>query len=497
MLEFMRLADLVDDAGGAGSVKVTSLACDIGSVLPGTLFFCIADFGRGDLDFGRGGSGFAREAVAKGAVALVVERPLGLGVPEVVVPSVRAAVASIAARFNGHPSAKLRIIGITGTNGKTTTAFLARALFEAAGERCALIGTVKSIIGGIERVMTCTTPDAIELQAGFRAMLDAGDSMCTIEVSSHALELHRVDSTHFAAAIFTNLTQDHLDFHGSMDVYWAAKRRLFELKPGVAVVNVDDPYGQRLAEEYPGAVTFALDGVADYSAQDVRLGQRGAEFVALTPAGWFQLHSPLLGHYNVTNVLGAIAVAHQLGVSMHTITRTLPTIAAVPGRLQLIDEGQPFMVFVDYAHTPDALANVLRAVRALTERRLLCVFGCGGDRDRSKRPQMGRIAAELADEVLITSNDPGSESPDAIAAEVLAGTRGMNTASITTINDRRLAITRALELAAPGDAIVIAGKGHEKQQKVAGGRKLPFDDVIVAREELRAWQTRHPVATLN
>jgi UDP-N-acetylmuramoyl-L-alanyl-D-glutamate--2,6-diaminopimelate ligase len=487
----VKLADLVDGSGAAGSVEVRSLVCDIDGVQPGTLFFCISDFGRGDLDSGIGGPGAARAAVANGAVALVVEQPLGLGVPEVVVPDVRAAVASAAARFHGHPSARLQVIGITGTNGKTTTAFLVRALIEATGERCGLVGTVKSVIGGVEGEVACTTPDSIGLHAGFRAMVDAGDSACAIEVSSHALELHRVDSTRFAAAVFTNLTQDHLDFHRSMDEYWAAKRRLFELSPGIAVLNVGDPYGRRLAREYPDAVTFALDGVADYSAHDLRLGRCGAEFVAVTPVGRVELRSPLLGRYNVANVLGAVAVAHQLGVPMQTIARTLPAIEPVPGRMQLVDVGQPFLVYVDYAHTPDALANLLRAARALTERRLLCVFGCGGDRDRGKRPQMGRIAAELSDEVLVTSNDPGSESPDAIATEVLAGIARSNAAMVATIADRRMAIARAIELAGPGDVIVITGKGHEKHQKVAGGRRLPFDDAIVAREELLLWKSRH------
>ncbi len=477
----MRLADLVDRAD-VGTIDVTGLAWNSDAVRPGSLFFCVPDFGADELDTGHGGPGAARDALANGAVALVVQRPLGLGVPEVVVPDVRAAIAAIAARFNDHPSETLRVIGITGTNGKTTTSFLTRALFEAAGERCGQVGTIATIIGGVEHAMTCTTPDAIEQQRGFRAMLDAGDTTCVIEVSSHALELRRVDSTRFAAAIFTNLTQDHLDFHESLDAYWAAKRRLFEFGPGVSVVNIDDPYGRRLAEEFPRSVTFSINGVADYSARDLKLGDDGADFVIHTPSGPVALSSPLLGRYNVSNLLGAIAVANQLGLPMDLIARTVPRIGAVPGRLQPVEVGQPFLVFIDYAHTPDALANVLRAARELTSGRLICVFGCAGERDRGKRAQMGQIAVDLADDVVVTSDNPRSESPEAIAAEVLAGVSGP--AHVETITDRRLAIARALELAGPGDTVVIAGKGHEKFQTVAGGRTLPFDDATIARDEL-------------
>jgi UDP-N-acetylmuramoyl-L-alanyl-D-glutamate--2,6-diaminopimelate ligase len=476
----MRLDELTGDRTGAGAVDVSSLAYDSRRVAPGALFFCVSGFERD-------GHEFAADAVAAGAAALVVERPLGLGRPELVVPSVRAAMAPLAARFHGDPSAHLRVVGVTGTNGKTTTAFLVRSLLEAAGEQCALLGTVKSVIGGRERPVGRTTPEAIDLQAGFAEMRAAGDRACAIEVSSHALELGRVAAIHFAAAIFTNLTQDHLDFHPSMEHYFAAKRRLFEQPaPGVAVVNLDDPYGRRLAGELGGgsATTFAVDRPADYSARETSFTQSGARFVLASPDGDVPLHSRLPGRFNVANVLGAVAAVHRLGIPLERIAAALPEVEPVPGRFQPVDEGQPFAVLVDYAHTPDSLENVLRAARSLTAGRLICVFGCGGDRDRGKRPQMGRIAAELADAVIVTSDNPRSEEPDAIVAEVHAGAVGP--AAVEALVDRRAAIDRGIGLAGPGDVVVIAGKGHEQGQEFAAGRKLPFDDVEVARAVLRA-----------
>ncbi|MEA2298060.1 MAG: UDP-N-acetylmuramoyl-L-alanyl-D-glutamate--2,6-diaminopimelate ligase [Solirubrobacteraceae bacterium] len=472
----MRLDELTGERTDAGAVEVTSLAYDSRTVVPGALFLCVSGLARDGHDF-------AAAAVAAGAVALVVERPLGLGVPELVVPDVRAAAAPLAARFHRDPSRRLRVVGVTGTNGKTTTTFLVRALLEAAGEPCALLGTVKSVIGGRERPLARTTPDAVDLQAALAAMVAAGDRACAMEVSSHALELHRVDAVHFAAAIFTNLTQDHLDFHSSMDGYFAAKRRLFELGPGVAVLNLDDPYGRRLAAEIPDAVTFALHREADYTAGAATFTLTGARFVLRSPEGEVELRSPLPGSFNVSNVLGAVAAVHRMGVRLETIAAALPGIEPVPGRFQPVDEGQGFAVLVDYAHTPDSLENVLRAARGLTGGRLICVFGCGGDRDRGKRPQMGQIAAESADVAIVTSDNPRSEDPPSIVEEVLAGARGP--AAVEAVVDRRAAIVRGIGLAGPGDVVVIAGKGHEQGQEFAAGRKLPFDDVEVAREVLR------------
>ena len=396
---------LGDAASGAADVEVTALAYDNRRVRPGSVFFCVRGFTRDGHDF-------AADAVARGAAALVVDHPLGLGVPEVVVDDVRAAMAPAAARLHGDPTATLRTIGVTGTNGKTTIAYLVRALLEAAGEPTGLLGTVTSVIGGSEHEVARTTPEAIDLQATFAAMRDAGDTHAVTEVSSHALELGRADAIHWAAAIFTNLTQDHLDFHPTMEHYFAAKRRLFEARPQVAVVNVDDPYGARLASELaaelPRLVTVAIDAeAADLRATRIESGFGGSTFVA----GGLELRSPLPGRFNVMNVLGAVAAVRALGVDDATIVAALPDAGRVPGRFEPVDEGQDFAVLVDYAHTPDSLENVLAAARPLTSGRLLCVFGCGGDRDRGKRPQMGAISARLADHTIVTSDNPRSEDP--------------------------------------------------------------------------------------
>ena len=465
-------------SGGAPPIEVSSLAYDSRTVAAGALFFCVSGL-RSD------GHDHAGAAIERGAVALVVERPLGLGVPEIVVADARVAMAELAVRFYGDPSSELRVAGVTGTNGKTTTAFLVAALLEAAGTPCALLGTVKSVIGGREGPVMRTTPEAIDLQAGFRAMLDAGDRACAIEVSSHALALHRTDGTRFAAAIFTNLTQDHLDFHGTMEDYFQAKSLLFESGPALAVIGVDDAYGRRLADAHPAAITFALDeAAADYGARELRFGIASSSFVAQTPEGELALSTRLPGRFNVANVLGALAAVHGMGVPLATIAAALPEVAPVPGRFQALDAGQPFSVLVDYAHTPDSLENVLRAARSLARRRLILVFGCGGDRDRGKRPRMGRIGAELADLSIVTSDNPRSEDPTAIVREILAGIA--DGARVEAIEDRREAIARALALAQTGDVVVIAGKGHERGQEFENGRTIAFDDAEVAIAALRA-----------
>ena len=496
----MRLDEIILSSSAAAdpgtSVEVSSLAYDSRRVRPGTLFFCVTGFQRDGHDF-------ASEAVERGAVALVVERPLGLGVPEVLVDSARAAMGPAAARFYGDPTQELRVVGITGTNGKTTTAFLVRALAEAMGDACGLMGTVKSVIGGVEHEVTRTTPEAIDLQGDFRAMLDAGDRACAMEVSSHALELRRTDGIRYAAAVFTNLTQDHLDFHPTMEDYFQAKRRLFTGSepdtppPPTRVVNVDDAYGQRLAAELNGAITFALDGDADYAARDVRMTFAGCELTLDTPAGSRPLTLPLPGRFNVSNALAALAAVHTLWgageEALDVLIGALQSGVRVPGRFEPVDEGQDFAALVDYAHTPDSLENVLRAARELAGAsggtRVLCAFGAGGDRDRGKRPLMGEIAARLAEVVVVTSDNPRSEDPEAIIAEILAGAqraeRPPGALAVEAITDRREAIARAVGFARPGDVLVVAGKGHEQGQEFAGARKVPFDDVTVVREALR------------
>jgi UDP-N-acetylmuramoyl-L-alanyl-D-glutamate--2,6-diaminopimelate ligase len=481
-----RLADLVEELPGArivgdGSVGVEELVFDSRRVEPGTLFFCVVGE---KVD----GHSFGARAVEDGAVALVVERELTeLDVTQVVVGDSRAAMAPLAARFYGDPTAELRVVGVTGTNGKTTTAFLVHEILKAAEYPCGLLGTVKQIAGGVEKEVVRTTPEAIELQSTFRQMLDGGDEACAMEVSSHALTLHRADAIHFEVAIFTNLTQDHLDFHADMEDYFLAKRKLFEMGPKTAVVNVDDHYGRRLAEEFE-CLTFSAEGAsADYSAREVTFDAGGARFAV----GELELRTGMPGHFNVANALGAFAAAEAMGVGPEIAAAGLARAARVPGRFEPIDEGQGFSVLVDYAHTPDSLENVLRAARRLTEGRLISVFGAGGDRDRDKRPKMGRAGAEHSDLTVVTSDNPRSEDPEAIVAEVVAGAEGVaGAAELEVVVDRREAIALALGRAAPGDTVVIAGKGHEQGQEFKDGRKIPFDDREVAREEL--WKLGSP-----
>ncbi len=474
----MRLDEVISGAPApARDIDVTDLAYDHRAVRAGTLFFCVPGMTRD-------GHEFAGEAVQRGAVALVCERRLDAGVPEVLVPSVRAAMAPAAARLNGDPTAELEVVGVTGTNGKTTTAYLMRSLLEADGRSCGLLGTVKSVIGGVEHAVVRTTPEAIDLQRTFRAMVDAGDRACAMEVSSHALALHRADAIHYAAAIFTNLSRDHLDFHPTMDDYFATKRRLFtELGPRLAVVNIDDPRGRELARGASDPITYGVERAeATFRATEVHTGLEGSRFVVQGPDGALELSSPLRGTFNVYNVLGAFAAAASLGVPASTAAAAIARAGQVPGRFEPVDEGQEFAVLVDYAHTPEALDNVLRAARGLTRGRVHVVFGAGGDRDPGKRAPMGEIARRLADRVIVTSDNPRSEDPEAIIAAILVGTGpdvGWNA-------DRREAIAEAIAGAKAGDVVVIAGKGHEQGQEFAGGEKIPFDDRTVAREALRS-----------
>jgi UDP-N-acetylmuramoyl-L-alanyl-D-glutamate--2,6-diaminopimelate ligase len=493
----MRLADLVSATSpaerarivGDSAVEIADLAYDSSKAGPGTLFFCVV----GEK---RDGHEFAPQVVEAGASALVVERELEAAVPQVVVPSARAAMARFAAAFQGDPTAELKVVGVTGTNGKTTTAYLVREILEAAGIQTGLMGTVKQVVGGEEEPVVRTTGEGIDLQRTFRRMIDGGDEAVAMEVSSHAMVLHRADAIHFDVALFTNLTQDHLDFHSDMEDYFAAKRLLFEADPGVRIVNVDDPYGRRLAEEFE-CLTFSAEGAdADYRATDVEFDATGATFTVLMgrkplyKSGFrpvdaeVRVRTGMPGHFNVANALGAFAAATALGVDAETAAAGLAAAARVPGRFEPIDEGQGFAVLVDYAHTPDSMENVLRAARRLTPGRLISVFGAGGDRDKAKRPLMGRAGGVLSDLAVVTSDNPRSEDPEAIVAEVAAGAREGEAELVVEV-DRHAAIALALGRAEPGDTVVIAGKGHEQGQEFEGGRKIPFDDREVAREELR------------
>ncbi len=463
------------DVIGRRAVDISDLTYDTRRVREGTLFFCVPG-ARVD------GHELAAGAVAAGAAALVVEHPVDVAVPQLVVESSRAAMAVAADAFYGAPTERLTVAGVTGTNGKTTTAHLLRSILETEGSRTGMVGTVEWLVGGDTRPAPHTTPEAIDLQRLFREMADAGDQAVVIEASSHGSHYRRLDRVRFDALAFTNLSQDHLDLHGDMEEYFQAKRRLFTgVAPPPAAVNVGDPQGRRLADELAGAhraplVTFGLRPEAEVRADGLELGPRGSTFAA---AG-IPIETRLLGVFNVENVLAAVASALLLDVEEDAIAEGVRAVSGVPGRFEAIDEGQDFAVVVDYAHTPDALATVLRAARQLGEGRLVVVFGAGGDRDRDKRPLMGQVAQELADRIVVTSDNPRSEGPLAIVEAILQGAG----TEVEVDLDRRSAIQSAIGGAGAGDVVVIAGKGHEQGQEIAGVVH-PFDDREVARAALR------------
>ena len=483
--ELLAGADVIRVAGDP-DVEITGLAYDSRQATPGALFFAYR--GR-TVD----GHAYAAAAVDAGAVAVALERELELPsfVTRVEVGDARAAMAHAGVRFFGDPTGELDVVGITGTNGKTTSAFLVRHILEQTGTPTGLLGTVKRVVGGVAEPVERTTPEAIDLQATLRRMVDAGDRACAIEVSSHALTLNRTDGIRFAVAAFTNLTQDHLDFHADMEDYFQAKRRLFvACGPRRAVINLDDAYGERLASELADALTFSAAGDprADLRARAVSFDASGSRFHCDGPDGEVEVETALPGAFNVENALCAITCCVALGVPMAESAAVLAGAERVPGRFEPVDEGQPFAVLIDYAHTPDSLENALAAAREVTAAgRVICVFGCGGDRDRDKRPLMGEIGARGADLAVITSDNPRSEDPEAIIEEILAGARRAKggAGELEVEPDRRAAIGLALAAARPGDTVLIAGKGHEQGQEFIGGRKLPFDDRDVAREELR------------
>jgi UDP-N-acetylmuramoyl-L-alanyl-D-glutamate--2,6-diaminopimelate ligase len=455
---------------------ITDLAYDARRVTPGALFVCVSGH-KAD------GHDFAPRAVAQGAVALIVERPLELPVPQLLVTDSREAMALAADAFFGHPTRELEVVGVTGTNGKTTTAFLLFSILAAARRRPGLLGTIEHRIGGERRPATRTTAEAIDLQRTFREMLDAGDRSCALEATSHGSALKRLLGVRFRALVFTNLSQDHLDFHATMEEYFDAKRRLFT-EPDVdgnrapSAINVGDEHGRRLAAELRALGEEPLEfSLGDAAGLDISPGGSSFGFAGLG------LRTKLRGRFNVENVLGAVCAAKLLGVDDGSIVAGVAHLAGVPGRFEAVDEGQPFTVLVDYSHTPDALESLLTEARALAARRLICVFGCGGDRDRGKRPLMGEIATRLADETIVTSDNPRSEDPRAIIDGILEGVTG----PVEVEPDRAAAIDQALARAGECDVVVIAGKGHEQGQEFAD-RTIPFDDRDVAREALRRLQ---------
>lgn len=479
-LEALIRALAPSDVTGARPVEIGDLAYDTRKVTKGALFFCV----RGES---ADGHDLAWEAVERGAVAVVAERELDVSVPQLVVQDTRAAMAVAADAFFGEPTTELELAGVTGTNGKTTTGFLLHSMLDAAGRRPGLVGTVEWIVGGEHRVAPFTTPEAIDLQRLFREMLDAGDRSAAVEASSHGAAFRRLDRVRFDALVFTNLSQDHLDLHETMEEYFQAKRRLFTgAQPPPAAVNVGNDWGERLAADLGDAhraplVTFGLRDDADVWPAGLELTPQGSRFRA---AG-IDIETPLRGIFNVENVLGAVAAGLLLDLDEDEIAAGIAQVADVPGRFEAIDEGQSFTVVVDYAHTPDSLETVLRAARGLDEGRVIVVFGAGGDRDRGKRPLMGKVAVECADLAIVTSDNPRSEEPLAIIEDILQGS-GVD---VEIDPDRRSAIQRAIGLAEAGDVVVIAGKGHESGQEMAG-TVFPFDDRDVARKALLALRAR-------
>jgi UDP-N-acetylmuramoyl-L-alanyl-D-glutamate--2,6-diaminopimelate ligase len=443
------------------------------------------------------GARFAAQALAKGAPAIVAESaaPAGVTAPWLQVENAREALAALAAVLAGDPSEQLALIGITGTNGKTTTSYLLTAMFEAAGTRCGRIGTIGYRIGEREVEASRTTPEAPDLQRMLREMVNAGCGACVMEVSSHALALRRVDYLRFSAAIFTNLTRDHLDFHGSMEAYFTAKRRLFEMLPdgAVGVINVDDRRGADFVAAARRPVTYAIDAAADVRPGPLTFSLDGLAFEIRTPRGTLHARSRLVGRPNAYNILAAAGTAMALDLPFSAIESGITSVEHVPGRFQVVSApADNVKVIVDYAHTDDALKNLLETARPLAAGRVVTVFGCGGDRDRTKRPLMGAVAARLSDYVIVTSDNPRSEDPVSIIEEIRRGLvtpadrvmpKGQRDTASTAIVDRHEAIDKAIRDARPGDLVVIAGKGHEKYQ-VIGDRTLPFDDVEIARAAL-------------
>ena len=472
---------------------VTGIAYDSRHVKPGAVFVAL----RG---VNADGARFVPQAVANGAIAVVAETasPAGVSVPWTQVSNARAALAELAAEFYKHPSDQLVLVGITGTNGKTTTAYVLSSIFEAAGIKCGRIGTIGYSTGEREIDASRTTPEAPELQQMLREMRTQGCAACVMEVSSHALALRRADNLRFAAGVFTNLTRDHLDFHGDMEGYFNAKRRLFEILPdgAVGIINVDDRRGQDMVSAARRPVTYAIDAAADVRPGPLTFTLDGLSFDVRTPRGSLQVRSQLVGRPNAYNILAATATAMALDLPFSAIETGVSRLGSVPGRFQVVsDPADDVRVIVDYAHTDDALKNLLETARPLAGGRVITVFGCGGDRDRTKRPLMGAVAARLSDLVVVTSDNPRSEDPEQIIEEVKRGIvvpadrvppKGQPAPKSTpclAIVDRREAITQAVRDARAGDLVLIAGKGHEKYQQV-GDRTLPFDDVEAARAAL-------------
>lgn len=478
----MNLRKLLQSSGiapGLAETEISSLCFDSREAAPGCLFFALP--GKNS-----DGTTFIKQAAEKGAAAAIAEKAIpDSPCPVVVVPDARTAMADVGAAFYGHPDRDLKCVGVTGTNGKTTTTCLVHHIFEHASQRCGLIGTIKYIVADEELPAPHTTPESIDIQKILSEIRNTGGRAVAMEVSSHAIVQQRVRGIEFDAAAFTNLTQDHLDYHGSMDAYFEAKAGLFEAlasqkhKKGRAIVNLDDRYGQRLVDQFAKRlkiITFGRSVHAEFRASAVRQEMNGTTFTLEARGKSYLVRLPLIGLFNVYNALAALALTVTCGVEMRTAINALAAAPQVPGRLERVPAKRNFQVFVDYAHTDDALRNVLRTLRELNPSHIITVCGCGGDRDRAKRPLMAAAAAELSEHIIITSDNPRSEDPEDILKDMQAGLRGRAHEKIT---DREAAIRRAVELAGPGGIVLIAGKGHEKYQEFADTR-IPFDDVSIA-----------------
>jgi UDP-N-acetylmuramoyl-L-alanyl-D-glutamate--2,6-diaminopimelate ligase len=483
----MKLGELLSGlpilhVGADATAEVSSLAYNSREVGAGTLFFAI----HGEK---ADGHAYIPQALERGAVAIVSERPAPqeLASRWIQVAAIRRTLADAGRSILGHPEKRLQLIGITGTNGKTTISYLVESVLAAAGILSGVFGTIEYRMGGKTKVATNTTPESLDLLTYFAELVKAGGKAAVMEVSSHSLAQERVWGFHFAVAAFTNLTQDHLDYHKDFEHYFQAKRRLFEglgaPPPDWAVINTDDPWGSRLLElPYPHHLTYGMNGNAQVAPKQVVSRGTGIEALIATPVGELRITSALVGRANLANILAAVATGVAMGIASPRIEEGIANLKAVPGRFERIDEGQPFLVMVDYAHTDDALKNVLKTARELTRDRLIVLFGCGGERDRTKRPRMGEAAGTLADFVVLTSDNPRSEDPLLIMADALVGLQRTGTPYIAEV-DRGIAVRKALEEAREGDVVVLAGKGHETYQILKEG-KVDFDDRDVARKVL-------------
>lgn len=475
---------------GDAETEFTGIQTDSRKVRPGDLFLCIPGLVTD-------GHQYAAKAVELGAAALVVEHDVDVNVPKLLVKDSRYAMAVIANYFYGYPSREMKLIGVTGTNGKTTSTYLIDAILSDQGLRTGLMGTIQMKIGSEITLMERTTLEAIDLQRNLRLMADAGTDYCVMEVSSHALDLGRVKGCGFRTGIFTNLTQDHLDYHETMEQYQAAKGLLFSRmgnefhgdpsRHSYAVLNADDPASDYYAKQTAAQViTYGIDRQADVRAEDIQITSKGTRFRCVTFRGTADFHTRLVGKFNVYNALGAISAALLEGIPIEAVKQSLEAVQSVDGRMEVVDGGQPFLVLVDYAHTPDGLENALSTIKQFAAGRIITVFGCGGDRDRKKRPLMGKVAASYSDYLYVTSDNPRSEDPQSILEDIIPGIEqaGMSSDRFELIADRREAIQKAVAQATSDDVVLIAGKGHETYQEIMGV-KHDFDDRKVAKEAIR------------